>query len=199
MSRSFIGNAYYKLGTIVVACLFSTVVNAQWLLDSDQSSLHFISIKKDSIGEVHHFKKLTGELNKNNTATVTVALNSAETLIPIRNERLQSMLFHTDKFPSATISTTINIAEIDALPVGTVTLKKVDLAIALHGEIHTYASNIRITKSDNVTIIVATEAPIIVNAGDFKLLAGIEALRKVANLPSIASAVPVTATLIFKK
>ena len=199
MSRSFIGNAYYKLGTIVVACLFSTMVNAQWTLDSDKSSLHFISIKKDSIGEVHHFKKLTGELNKNNTATVIITLNSVETLIPIRNERMQSMLFHTDKFPSATISTTINSAEIDALPIGKTTLKKVDLVISLHGETHTYPSVIRITKGDNVTIMVATETPIIVNAADFKLLEGIEALRKIAGLPSIASAVPVTAKLVFKK
>ncbi|XQW85113.1 YceI family protein [Thalassotalea piscium] len=199
MNRSFIENVYYKLGVIVVACLFSTVANAQWTLDSDKSSLHFISIKKDTIGEVHHFKKLTGTINKNNSATVIVALNSVETLIPIRNERMQSMLFHTDKFPSATISTTINSAEIEALPVGSVTYKKVDLAVALHGETHTYTSNIQITKSDSETIIATTEAPIIVNAVDFKLLEGIEALRKIAGLPSIASAVPVTATLIFKK
>ncbi|WP_189378788.1 YceI family protein [Thalassotalea profundi] len=199
MSRSFIGNIYYKLGTVVFACLFSTMVNAQWVLDNDKSSLYFISIKKDAIGEVHHFKKLTGELSPNNSVTVTIALNSVETLIPIRNERMQSMLFNTDKFPSATISTMINVEEIDALPVGKTTLKKVDLMISLHGEAHTYSSDIEITKTDEATLIASTVAPIIVNAADFKLLEGIEALRKIAGLPSIASAVPVTAKLVFKQ
>lgn len=199
MNHSFIEKSCHKIGLITLACLLSTAANAEWTLNSELSNLHFISIKKNTVGEVHHFKQLTGSLNDKNRATVTIPLNSVETLIPIRNERMQAVLFESQQFPLATITTTLNADAIKALASGATTVQTLNLVVTLHGETQTYPGNIQITKLDSGTVMAATQTPIIVNAVDFKLLKGIEDLRELAGLPSIASAVPVTATLIFKQ
>ena len=41
--------------------------------------------------------------------------------------------------------------------------------------------------------------PIVINAADFELTAGIERLREVAGLQNIATQVPVTASLVFSR
>ncbi|WP_308873603.1 hypothetical protein [Thiothrix subterranea] len=46
---------------------------------------------------------------------------------------------------------------------------------------------------------VTTVAPIVLNAADFDLAAGVTALREIAELPSISNAVPVTFFLNFVK
>ena len=44
---------------------------------------------------------------------------------------------------------------------------------------------------------VLTPAPVLIRAEDFGLAGGVEALRKVAGLESISTAVPVTVHLVF--
>ncbi|MFV0275687.1 MAG: hypothetical protein ACK5HY_00645, partial [Parahaliea sp.] len=46
---------------------------------------------------------------------------------------------------------------------------------------------------------VVTTRPVVVNAGDFDLVKGIEALRQVAGLKTISTAVPVTFSLVFSE
>ena len=52
---------------------------------------------------------------------------------------------------------------------------------------------------DGNTVNVTTVAPIVVNANGLELVAGIEALREVAGLPSISYSVPVTFSLTFRR
>ena len=46
---------------------------------------------------------------------------------------------------------------------------------------------------------MATSEPIIVNAADFELGAGIAKLQELAGLDSISTAVPVSARLVFRQ
>jgi hypothetical protein len=48
-------------------------------------------------------------------------------------------------------------------------------------------------------LLVSTDKPLIVNASQVGLLAGIEKLRELAGLPSISPAVPVTFSLVFEQ
>jgi len=61
---------------------------ADWQLDNGDSTLDFISVKKSTVGEVHHFKQLSGSITDAGQASVDIELASVETNIPIRNERL---------------------------------------------------------------------------------------------------------------
>jgi len=70
-------------------------VAADWTLDSDQSSLHFVSIKNGTTAETHRFAELEGKAADSGKVTVVVHLISVDTKIPIRDERMQEMLFDT--------------------------------------------------------------------------------------------------------
>jgi polyisoprenoid-binding protein YceI len=185
---------------LIALCLLITSFSAQanWELSNEQSSINFISIKKSSIGEIHVFKSLSGSL-KDATASVSIDLSSVDTKIPIRNDRIKSMLFKVANFSSATATTTIDLSELENLQDGESFQKNVDLHLNLHGVTNTISSVIQVIKLTNNRVLVNTVHPIIIKAADFDLVDGIEALKNIAQLPVISTAVPVTFSLLFKK
>jgi len=172
---------------------------ADWSLNNAQSSLNFISIKKLSIGEVHSFKSLKGTLKENGAVKVEVTLNSVETQIPKRDTRMKKVLFETDQFPSATVSTQIDMKRINALKTGESFSQPLELALSIHGLKQEVEAEMRITALAGNKLLASTIKPIILKASDFKLVKGIELLRELAKLPSISTAIPVTASFIFEK
>ncbi|WGL17344.1 YceI family protein [Microbulbifer bruguierae] len=172
---------------------------AGWQLDGDDSSVQFVSVKKSSIVETHHFKELNGKISDDGKALLEIALSSVETNIPIRNERMQQMLFNTAKFASATINATVDTAKLKSLAPGKTMPVSSDLSLEIHGSQKSYKADLQVTGLENGGLLVTTTAPIVVNAGDFKLLEGIEKLRQVAGLDSISPLVPVSVKLVFKQ
>ena len=83
---------------------------AQWELDNEKSSVNFVSIKNDSAAEIHSFSSLVGYIGAKGNVQLGIDLNSVETLVPIRNERMREMLFEVVKFPAANIT-----AQVDAV------------------------------------------------------------------------------------
>ena len=88
-------------GLSLSCLLVSGVASANWQLLNDKSQLSFVSIKKNSIAEASHFTQLSGQLSEQGQFSVNVDLTSAETFIPIRNERLSKILFESDTFANA--------------------------------------------------------------------------------------------------
>ena len=88
---------------IIAALLLFTSAHAQssYTLVPEKSKLVFTSIKSGSVIEAHEFKSLSGEINEQGLASVTIDLASVETGIDIRNERMKSMLFHVEKYAQA--------------------------------------------------------------------------------------------------
>ena len=60
--------------------------HAKWTAVEDQSRIAFGSIKKDTVGEVHHFEGVTGTVGEDGKLTLAVDLASVETNIDIRNK-----------------------------------------------------------------------------------------------------------------
>ena len=123
--------------------------------------------------------------------SIEIALASVNTLVPIRNERMQSMLFETDLFPRATITSQINSDGLAKWPLAVV---KVVLISLLNCTISRRSTTRRWSivgrLADNPTL-----KPIVVNAESFDLVAGVEALRE---LPAYrASATSSTSILQF--
>lgn len=172
-------------------------VFADWSLKADESSLHFISIKKDSIGEVHHFQQLEGSITEVGEFQFSVNLARVETNIPIRNERMNEFLFETTKFPVATGKGKLSMADIQKLGVGETVSMIVPVAIELHGKAVTKNVSFQVAKLKEDKLLAVTPVPFILDAADFDLTAGVDKLRELALLPNIAQAVPVTASLTF--
>lgn len=187
---------------VLLLCLSWSLIgtaSADWKLDNAASSIHFISIKKSQVAEIHHFKTMEGVLNKNGGASVNITLSSVETKIPIRDDRMKSMLFEVDLFPQATVSTKVDISQINQMKPGDNIHQELKLSLSLHGQEKVLDAHLQVTRLSNDRLMITTIDPLIVNADDFALGKGVEALRTVAKLPSISTAVPVTVNLIFTR
>jgi len=181
----------------VLLLLAGTTAHAGWTLDNDASKLSFVTIKATDIGEVHTFDTLSGTVEDDGSAAVVIELASVNTLIPIRDERMRDLLFQVTVFPIATITTKIDPESITAIAPGDSMVVTSEVLVELHGEAAPLVMQLRITRLTDTRVAVSSLQPVIVNAGMFALVDGVEQLREVAGLPSISKAVPVSFYLTF--
>ncbi|MGF1455607.1 MAG: YceI family protein [Alphaproteobacteria bacterium] len=171
---------------------------ATWTLDSDQSRISFVSIKAAQIAEPHHFKKLEGSIDEAGKATVEINLDSVETLIDIRNERMRKFFFETANFPVATITAQVDLDQFADLPVGGRRESDLTATLDLHGASETIETAVYVTRIAEDRVTVATVDPVIIDVNSFDLAAGLNKLMELAGLDSITSNVPVTFSLVFQ-
>ena len=98
--------------------LLSSSAFAEWTLNNEESTIHFVSIKKSTVGEVHHFTKLNGSIKDSGAVSLNIDLASVETNIPIRNDRMKSMLFNIEQFSQANLSGTVDLTRLETLKTG---------------------------------------------------------------------------------
>lgn len=184
---------------VIVSTIFSatTIFAAQWTLNSNESQLNFISVKKGNIAEINQFKSLQGEFGDQGKLSVNIDLASVDTQNPVRDGRMVEHLFDTNSYPSAVLSATIDTDIVDAIAEGASEQLTVDATLELHGDSKALEIDVIITRLVGAKLSVVSAKPVIINAGDFSLIAGIDKLMSLANLPSISQAVPVTFYLTF--
>ena len=181
---------------LVFTVLLTGAAQAQWSLNNDASTLSFVTVKADHVGEIHTFDRLSGSIDNRGNVEIIIELASVNTLIDIRNERMQNMLFETNLFPEAKITSDINLSAITAMSAGASESMEVEFELDIHGASNSYTADLVVTRLEN-GVIASTSKPILVTANTHGLVEGVEALREVAGLPSISRAVPVTFTVIF--
>jgi len=193
-------NSLRKLTHRLLAVLLLTPCGAawaQWELDSEHSAVNFVSIKNDAVGEVHGFGSLVGYIGADGAAQLTIDLGSVQTQIDIRDERMRELLFETVKFPSASITARADPALLAAAAEGATLTAEVPVTLSLHGREQTLNAPLVLVGEKGGALRVFSARPLLVNAADFGLEAGVEALRAVAGLKTISGAVPVTLHLTF--
>ena len=186
------------LAALVSSVLFVSAAQAHWSLDNEASSLSFVTVKAGHVAEAHSFDRLSGTIGDNGDVEITIELASVNTMIQIRNERMQEMLFETNMFPEATISGSIDRDALTDMDAGASTARQIDFELSLHGQSVALAADVQITRTGE-GVVVSTLKPIIVMSDAFALTAGVEKLREVAGLPSISRAVPVSFTVVFEQ
>ncbi|GAB4261746.1 MAG: hypothetical protein Kow0065_12350 [Methylomicrobium sp.] len=177
--------------------LNASIANADWVLNSKQSKFNFMTTKNASVTEKHVFEKITGSISSGAIATLKIDLASVETGVPIRNERMQELLFEVGRFQEAVVTLKPNRTQLDALKAGEFFDQPVSANLNLHGMENSVDANLRIVKLADGGLLVTTIAPIVFNPELFGMKNGIEKLRNIANLQSITSLVPVTFSLVF--
>lgn len=182
----------------ITVFFLASSASAHWELDNNSSTLSFVTVKADHVGEVHTFDQLSGDINDDGSVQITIELASVNTLIDIRNERMQNMLFETNLFPQATISGEIDLDAVAAMDAGVSQAISVDFDLAIHGESSSYTADVLVTRTES-GVLASTVKPIIVMADTHGLVSGVEALREVAGLPSISRAVPVSFNVVFEQ
>jgi polyisoprenoid-binding protein YceI len=174
-----------------VAALLSPLASANWQI-GPASQIQFVSIKNNVIGEVSHFDTLSGSVTDAGDVEVRVVLDSVETNVGIRNERMKTMLFEVGLYPEAVITAQLDAEAIATMSDGGVT--NVALQIDLHGQTVTKYAQLNIAVTDQ-GVSATTTQPILLTAAEFGLEGGVAALQEVAGLNAISRVIPVTVAL----
>ena len=141
-----------------------------------------------------HFETLSGTVTEAGEVEVRVALDSVETNIGIRNERMKKLLFEVGLYPEAVITAQLDPAEMVAVASGVGNLMTATLQIDLHGQMVNKRAALTIAATDS-GLSVTTVEPILLNASEFKLEGGVAALQQIAGLNAISRVIPVTVAL----
>lgn len=181
---------------LLAACL-TLPAAAEWRLDNESSRLSFISTKATHITEVSRFRGLKGSVNDTGKVQLQVELESVDTGVALRDQRVRKELFEVSKFANAEVSAQLDFAPLLALAAGAQMELHLPLTVSLHGHQQQFSSELLVTRLDDRRFQVVTLAPLVLNASDFGLTAGLEQLRVQAGLSAISLAVPVSAVLIF--
>ena len=176
---------------LAVLALLSPLAFADWQVGPD-SRVQFVSIKNNTVGEVSHFETLSGSVTDAGDVEVRVVLDSVETNVGIRNERMKTMLFEVGLYPEAVITAQLDAGSMAALSSGGVT--NVALQIDLHGQSVTKDAQLNVAVTDQ-GVSATTTQPILLTAAEFGLEGGVAALQAVAGLNAISRVIPVTVTL----
>jgi len=187
--------------TIVSAFLASLSLSAlgDWELVPGESDIAFATIKNSAVVESHTFERFSGEVTLSGAANIRVDLASVETRIPIRNERMGTLLFNIDQFPSLDINSKLDVKSLANMEEGASTHLEVPAKINLHGTEANILLPLVVTRLSSKRFQVVTSKPVIAYASQFGLTKGVEALRLIAQLATITPAVPVTFSLIFEQ
>lgn len=176
--------------------LLVNAAQAHWSLDNAASTLSFVTTKADNVAEVHTFDLMTGTIEDDGSVAISIELASVNTMIDIRNERMQAMLFETSMFPNAMISAKVDLAAITAMTPGSTSTASMEFNLELHGASKSYTAEVMLTRLTE-GVVATTLKPVIVTADSFALVEGVERLREVAGLSRISNAVPVSFSVVF--
>lgn len=194
-----------NLSTVLLLCsaLLATPAMADWQIDNQNSELHFVTTKAGKPGvvaiqEVQTFKKISGQVEEDGNFKVNIDLASVDTGIEIRDQRMKDLLFKVADFPKATFVGKVDMAAIKRLPAGATKDIALNGKITLSGVTKPLLVKLRVVKLASHRVLVETRAPFIINAADFRLEPGLEALRAVMGLSLISGAVPVNFSIVLK-
>jgi hypothetical protein len=166
-------------------------------MDPVRSHLAFVSIKANDIAEVSSFDEMAGTIGDDGQVKVSLMLDSVDTLVPIRNERMREFLFETTNYKEATLTAKLDPAAIAKMKPGDIVEIAAEGNLSLHGQEQPMLLYMQAAKVNDSTVMVASRQPLIVDAAKFGMSEGVEKLREIAGLASISKAVPVTFVLTF--
>lgn len=183
---------------LVTALIGLQDVRADWAIDNDHSRVAFVSTKAGNVAEVHRFGNVSGTLGDDGAFAVDITLDSVDTGIEIRDERMRDLLFETDRYPRARLSAQLDMAQLKTIAPGEQGSVTAEAELNLHGQRANLTIDAAVARLEDGTLLVTSEEPLVITASQFELLAGVERLRELAGLPSISPAVPVTFRLTLR-
>ena len=182
----------------------AAIASKTWRVDAAQSSVNFVTLKAGQAGvggvaEVQAFRRFSGALSADGQIKFTIDLASVDTGVDIRDERLRTMLFNVGATPQATFTAKLDAATLKGIDTSSSRDVDVEGALSLAGSQKPVAAKLRVVRLGSDAMMVTTRAPIVVNANDHGMRAGVEAMREVMGLNFLASAAPVTFALVLNE
>lgn len=192
-------------GCAIAAALFLTgsVSSAfaanDWSVNEDLSSLTYVSTKKEHVSENHVISGISGSVDASGNLSISLDMDTVDSEIEVRDQRMKDWLYKVDSFPAATFSAEIDLDEYSSLEVGESTESFVEGELSLVGITTEIEFDVLVTRTGEDSVIVNTAAPVIVSASNLQINEGVEALKSSVQLSSISDSVPVYMTIVLVK
>lgn len=185
--------------SLALIAILAAVPAGAWTLDSNASTISYVSIKNADTAEPNLLPQLSGGVGEDGTARIEIDLASVETYIDIRNERMKEHLFKVADYPVAALEAALDMAALEKLKSGATAESEFDVTVSANGEVVDYPVLATVTRVGDDRVMVVSREPVILYADEFGWDTGLNALREIAGLDSIQLAVPVNFTLVFDR
>ncbi|WP_300554890.1 YceI family protein [Maricaulis sp.] len=172
---------------------------SDWSVNTEASMLSFVSTKLGDIDEEHEIPGLSGEIAADGAFSIEIALDTHESFIDIRNERMAEHLFQTAQYPVATASGQLEMRQFMSLALGASRTISLPFQLGMVGQSIELRAQVEVMRVSENLVRVTTVEPVTVEAADLGLVDGINTLRELAGLDSIDTDVPVSFTLEFAR
>lgn len=170
-----------------------------WTLAPSSSFINFVSTKKIHVVESHRFDSLDGIVDSDGLALLQISLDSVNTGVALRDQRMRDLFFETSDYPIAEITTQVDLSRLEALSVGEQHADNYQVNLNLHGLTMTLDVPLSVRRLSESQTLVRSEKPVLLNALDFNFSQGLAELQSLANLSSISQVVPVDLFLVFDR
>jgi OmpA-OmpF porin, OOP family len=172
-----------------------------WDLNKSQSNIKFQSIKYTADHtmkvESNSFAAFNASIEPSGDAIITVALDSVDTLVDLRNVRMRFLFFETFLYPEATVRAHLTPEMIADLPARRRATVTVPFTFDLHGVEAKLEAPVTVTLLGDDQISVASAVPISIAVSDFGLTEHITKLENAVGGISIVPSATVTFDLMF--
>jgi hypothetical protein len=190
----FLSKALLATSLLVTTPVFA----GDWKTVDAETSVAFGSIKKDTVGEVHHFNKVTGSVSEDGKLKLDIDLASLETNIDIRNERMTKHVF-LEGAATASLTGEIDMSEINDLKIGETRIIEVEAVLSFVGVENDIDTNMLVARLGENRVLVSTADFVMLSTEDLEIDPGINKLMELAKLPGITRVTPISARMVFEK
>ncbi len=175
---------------------------AAYEVDLARSAVTFVTTKAGAAGvggvtETMRFARYSGGMDASGKVSLSIDLASIDSGIGIRDDRMRQMLWNVKATPMATFSAQLPSEVLRQ--VGSVG-QPVEVAgqLEMAGQAKLLVAKLMVTPTAGGQLLVSTVQPVVVNANDFGLKNGVEALREAVGLNFISTSAPVSLNLALK-
>lgn len=182
---------------VLVTTVVAQADEAVWNVEPDMSSISFGSIKNDAIGETHYFSGVSGTVNAEGQVALEIDLESVETYIDIRNERMAEFVFKN--LPTAKLTAEVEMEDLSTLDIGAATTTDAFGTLSLMGVDVDVDAVLFVMRLAEDQVMVMTDGMAMLNVADAGLSESIDKLQELGGLDSITRVSPVTMRLLLTK
>lgn len=200
MSKAFLTKAVITLGAIFALQSSPSIATEgqEWVVDNASSHLHFVSVKNNAIGEVSTFETLEGHLSGNGQFALEILLDSVNTGIEIRDQRMKEHLFDSKTNVAFIVNGSFDLAKIEDQKAGNSSQHTLEATIQLGSDTVDIKAPVTIQTLADHQLRVTSVSPVVISTSSLNLDSGVDKLKSLAGLRSIDRVVPVTFDLYLK-
>ncbi|ACV25734.1 YceI family protein [Kangiella koreensis] len=200
MSNAFFTKAFITLSAVFALQSTPAIASEdnEWTIYNNASHLHFVSVKNNQIGEVSTFETLKGHLSGNGQFALEILLDSVNTGIEIRDQRMKEHLFDSKKNIAFIVNGSFDLSEIEDQETGSSSQHTLEATIQLGNETVDIQAPVTIQTLADHQLRVTSVSPVVISISNLKLDKGVDKLKSLAGLRSIDRVVPVTFDLYLQ-